>query len=282
MTPASSAGSAPTGVLATADDRRDPRARGRLRAVHAADARRRRRVPPAESGANVVTTCGEFHHPAGMDPDLRRPRRNRLPARRHLDPQHRQQPRIHLRGRPAGADLDPAPAREPGHRGVRRPVQAELSRAPVRPDGLRVRSGRLRPRPVGPRRAELRPVPPADRRRARPPPRVGGGAVARSLLPAGRWRSPPAGSRRARWPAQRHEGHRHAGGRPLLSFVATWFCTSELESDWDLRPTGWRISVVGDAPLDVEMRFAVPLERHGRLDPGVHGQPCRQRRAVRL
>ena len=58
------------------------------------------------------------------------------------------------------------------------------------------------------------------------------------------------------------------GGRALLSFVATWFCTSELEPAWDLRPTGWRISVVGDAPLDVEMRLAVPLEEMGDWTPG--------------
>ena len=58
------------------------------------------------------------------------------------------------------------------------------------------------------------------------------------------------------------------GGRPLLSFVATWFCTTELEPAWDLGPTGWRISVVGDAPLEVEMRFAVPLESMGDWTPG--------------
>ncbi len=58
------------------------------------------------------------------------------------------------------------------------------------------------------------------------------------------------------------------GGRPFLSFVATWFCTPELEADWDLGATGWRISVVGDAPLEVEMRLAVPLETMGQWTPG--------------
>lgn len=58
------------------------------------------------------------------------------------------------------------------------------------------------------------------------------------------------------------------GGRPLLTFVATWFCTTELEPAWDLGPTGWRISVIGDAPLEVEMRFAVPLESMGQWTPG--------------
>jgi 4-hydroxy-tetrahydrodipicolinate reductase len=58
------------------------------------------------------------------------------------------------------------------------------------------------------------------------------------------------------------------GGKPLLRFVATWYCTSELEPDWQPRATGWRVTVAGDAPLDVEMRFAVPLETMGDWMPG--------------
>jgi hypothetical protein len=57
-------------------------------------------------------------------------------------------------------------------------------------------------------------------------------------------------------------------GQPLLMFVATWYCTSELEPDWRPRATGWRVTVAGDAPLDVEMRFAVPLETMGDWMPG--------------
>jgi len=58
------------------------------------------------------------------------------------------------------------------------------------------------------------------------------------------------------------------GGTPLISFTATWYCTTELDAEWDLRATGWRLFVAGDAPLDVEMRFAVPLEDMGEWSPG--------------
>jgi 4-hydroxy-tetrahydrodipicolinate reductase len=58
------------------------------------------------------------------------------------------------------------------------------------------------------------------------------------------------------------------GGRPLLSFRANWYCTRDLEPAWDLRDTGWRITVEGDAPLDVELRFPVPLERMAETTPG--------------
>ncbi|MET7475557.1 dihydrodipicolinate reductase [Streptomyces sp. NPDC005648] len=58
----------------------------------------------------------------------------------------------------------------------------------------------------------------------------------------------------------------HAG-RPLLSFRATWFCTTDLEPAWDLHDTGWHISVEGDAPLDVTLRLPVPLERMAEISP---------------
>jgi 4-hydroxy-tetrahydrodipicolinate reductase len=58
------------------------------------------------------------------------------------------------------------------------------------------------------------------------------------------------------------------GGRPLLTFSATWYCGIDLEPAWDLRPTGWRIEVEGDAPLHVELPFPIPLERMGETTPG--------------
>jgi hypothetical protein len=57
-------------------------------------------------------------------------------------------------------------------------------------------------------------------------------------------------------------------GRALLVFEANWYCTADLEPAWDLRATGWRLTVAGDAPLDIEMRFAVPLGDMGAYSPG--------------
>ena len=58
-------------------------------------------------------------------------------------------------------------------------------------------------------------------------------------------------------------------GRPLLRFAATWYCTDVLDQDWDLRATGWHVIVDGDAPLDIDIRFAVPIERMGDASPGL-------------
>jgi hypothetical protein len=57
------------------------------------------------------------------------------------------------------------------------------------------------------------------------------------------------------------------GGRPLLRFRATWYCTSDLDPAWDLRPTGWRIAVDGDAPLEIDIRFPIPHERMAATTP---------------
>jgi 2,4-diaminopentanoate dehydrogenase len=57
-------------------------------------------------------------------------------------------------------------------------------------------------------------------------------------------------------------------GRPLLTFAATWYCTADLDPAWDVRATGWHVVVDGDAPLDLDIRFAVPIERMGDASPG--------------
>jgi hypothetical protein len=57
-------------------------------------------------------------------------------------------------------------------------------------------------------------------------------------------------------------------GRAVLGFRATWYCTADLDPPWDVRATGWHVSVDGDAPLEVDLLFAVPLERMGAVSPG--------------
>lgn len=58
-------------------------------------------------------------------------------------------------------------------------------------------------------------------------------------------------------------------GEPLLGFTANWYCSTDIDTDWDLRQTGWRVVVDGDCPLDVEIRLDVPLERMAETSPGL-------------
>jgi 4-hydroxy-tetrahydrodipicolinate reductase len=55
--------------------------------------------------------------------------------------------------------------------------------------------------------------------------------------------------------------------RPVLRFRANWYCATELDHPWDLRETGWRLTVDGDAPLDVSVRFPVAPERAAAVFP---------------
>jgi 4-hydroxy-tetrahydrodipicolinate reductase len=57
-------------------------------------------------------------------------------------------------------------------------------------------------------------------------------------------------------------------GHELITFRANWYCTTDLEPAWELRDTGWRVAVHGDAPLDVELRMPVPLDQMAETSPG--------------
>jgi len=57
-------------------------------------------------------------------------------------------------------------------------------------------------------------------------------------------------------------------GRPLVTFTATWYCTEHLEPAWTVPGwDGWRVHVDGDAPVDVDIRFAIPEGRMGEMTP---------------
>ena len=59
---------------------------------------------------------------------------------------------------------------------------------------------------------------------------------------------------------------RHAGA-DAVQFIATWFCTTDLEPTWELRATGWRVRVDGEAPFDVDMAFPIRLEDLAAFTP---------------
>ena len=56
-------------------------------------------------------------------------------------------------------------------------------------------------------------------------------------------------------------------GAAVVRFAPTWYCTTDLEPAWDLRPTGWRVRVRGDAPLDVGLEFPVAVADLGSVTP---------------
>jgi 4-hydroxy-tetrahydrodipicolinate reductase len=57
-------------------------------------------------------------------------------------------------------------------------------------------------------------------------------------------------------------------GEEVVRFTATWYCSTELEPQWDLLATGWRVRMKGDAPLDVSLEFPFAVEELGAHTPG--------------
>jgi hypothetical protein len=60
--------------------------------------------------------------------------------------------------------------------------------------------------------------------------------------------------------AQRVVVHGRDQGTDRIRFTQYGFVTTDVDPDWRLQPTGWRIRIHGDAPFDVSMPFPVPLD----------------------
>lgn len=44
-------------------------------------------------------------------------------------------------------------------------------------------------------------------------------------------------------------------GKPVLQFRANWYCTKDIDQDWDLKEMGWRVNVATDTPMQVDISF---------------------------
>jgi hypothetical protein len=46
-------------------------------------------------------------------------------------------------------------------------------------------------------------------------------------------------------------------GKSLILYRLNWYCTTNVDRDWDLRRSGWRILIEGETPIDVNVTFPV-------------------------
>ena len=67
--------------------------------------------------------------------------------------------------------------------------------------------------------------------------------------------------------AQRIIVHGRSNGVDRVRFTQYGFVERDVEPDWGLQPTGWRIRIHGDAPFDVSMPFPVPLDELASFVP---------------
>ena len=50
-------------------------------------------------------------------------------------------------------------------------------------------------------------------------------------------------------------------GKPFLRFRLNWHTTLDIDADWDMSLTGWRVLLEGETPIEADIRFPVSPER---------------------
>lgn len=60
-------------------------------------------------------------------------------------------------------------------------------------------------------------------------------------------------------------------GKPVLRMRLNWYCTRDIEAaDWELRASGWRIRIESDTPLDVHITYPeMSFEEYAAFTPGL-------------
>jgi hypothetical protein len=64
------------------------------------------------------------------------------------------------------------------------------------------------------------------------------------------------------------------GGKSLIRFTSNWFVSTDVETSdgetWEFRtPSGWRVVLMGDCPLDVSISYPVAPEDYAEMTPGL-------------
>jgi len=62
-------------------------------------------------------------------------------------------------------------------------------------------------------------------------------------------------------------------GKPLLQRFSMWYLTRDLDPQWELRDSGWRLQVAGDTSLDVSVGFDVAPDDYAAYSPGLTAHP---------
>ena len=58
-------------------------------------------------------------------------------------------------------------------------------------------------------------------------------------------------------------------GKPLFRFRANWYCSTDIDKDWELLDSGWFVRVEGDTPLDVRISYPVAPADYPKFTPGL-------------
>jgi hypothetical protein len=50
-------------------------------------------------------------------------------------------------------------------------------------------------------------------------------------------------------------------GKAIIRYRLNWYCITDVDKDWDLRRSGWRLLIEGETPIDVSVTFPVAGDR---------------------
>ena len=60
-----------------------------------------------------------------------------------------------------------------------------------------------------------------------------------------------------------------SSGQTIIRFRTNWYVTRDIDQDWELRDSGWRVQIAGDAPHDISIGFPVSKEEYPNMTPGL-------------
>jgi 2,4-diaminopentanoate dehydrogenase len=50
-------------------------------------------------------------------------------------------------------------------------------------------------------------------------------------------------------------------GKPIIRYRLNWYCHTQVDKDWDLRRSGWRVLIEGETPIDVNVTFPIAADK---------------------
>jgi 2,4-diaminopentanoate dehydrogenase len=62
-------------------------------------------------------------------------------------------------------------------------------------------------------------------------------------------------------------------GAPVLRRFSIWYATRDLDPQWEIRESGWRMQIKGDTSLDVSIAFDVAKQDYAVYSPGLTAHP---------
>ena len=63
-------------------------------------------------------------------------------------------------------------------------------------------------------------------------------------------------------------------GKPLMRFRANWYCSRDIDQNWELNENGWRVLVEGDTPMDVKISYPRTSEPFADQMSGLTAHPA--------